>query len=93
MIIKGFFNIKRIVEIAPPNAIEPVSPINTLAGYLLYFKNPINPPIKATENTDILSWPVLKETSAKKIITIIVTEVFNPSKPSVKFTAFVKATK
>ena len=46
MIIKGFFNIKRIVEIAPPNAIEPVSPINTLAGYLLYFKNPINPPIK-----------------------------------------------
>ena len=33
--------------IAPPSAIEPVSPMNTSAGKALYQRNPIVPPISA----------------------------------------------
>ena len=36
-----------MAETKPPNAREPVSPINTLAGYTLYKKNPSNAPTKA----------------------------------------------
>ena len=33
--------------IAPPSAIEPVSPMKTSAGKALYQRNPIVPPISA----------------------------------------------
>ena len=66
----------------PPSANEPVSPINTLAGYTLYKKNPINAPTKAAE---IGSNPVPIETIVKNTAIIIVTLVASPSSPSVKF--------
>ena len=38
-----------IAAIAPPNANEPVSPINTFAGWALKTKNPSTAPTTATE--------------------------------------------
>ena len=63
---------------------EPVSPINTLAGYTLYKKNPSNAPTKAAE---IGSKPGSnpEATAVKNTAIIIVTLVASPSRPSVKF--------
>ena len=41
---KGIFKYNAIPAIAPPSSNEPVSPMNTCAGYILNNKNPIKAP-------------------------------------------------
>ena len=73
---------------APPNAIEPVSPINTLAGFTLNTKNPIHPPIVAAANVaTATSLATNKANATKKVDTTAVIPEASPSRPSVKFTA------
>ena len=43
----GIFTYKAILDITPPNSNEPVSPINTFAGYALNPKNPKQAPAVA----------------------------------------------
>lgn len=83
----GILSINAIDETKPPKASEPVSPINTLAGYTLYKKNPSNAPTKAAE---IGSKPdfVPAATAVKNTAIITVTLVAKPSRPSVKFAPF-----
>ena len=87
----SIFSISAKVPITPPRASEPVSPINIFAGKALNFKNPSKAPAKAIAKTATSKFCVLKPTIAKKVNTIIVTEVASPSTPSVKFTALVTA--
>ena len=42
---KGTFSINASAATKPPRAKEPVSPINTLAGYVLKIKKPSRVPI------------------------------------------------
>ena len=37
---------------APPKAIEPVSPMKSLAGFLLKIRNPRHTPLSAVQNTN-----------------------------------------
>lgn len=75
----------------PPIAIEPVSPINTDAGFELKAKYPINTPAKINAVVEILAKVVLAIKNTQKN-TGIETEANKPSIPSVKFTAFVVPT-
>ena len=71
----------------PPSARDPVSPMNTFAGYTLNSKNPISPPTTAQVIGSIpLFVPI--ETTVKNTATISVTLDASPSRPSVKFTPF-----
>jgi len=81
-----------MAAIAPPKAIDPVSPIKTLAGWALNLRNPRQAPVKAPENITMLSNPKFKATKLKKDETINVTPAANPSRPSVRFTLLVVAT-
>ena len=47
IINNGICNIYAVAATNPPNAKEPVSPINTLAGYTLNNKNPNKAPTTA----------------------------------------------
>ena len=69
----------------PPSASEPVSPINTLAGYTLNSRNPRSAPTTAQV---IGSIPLLVPiaTTVKNVATSTVTLDARPSRPSVKFT-------
>ena len=73
------------------SASEPVSPINTRAGYILKNKNPIVLPSTIDENADISLFPNRTDAITKNIIIIAVTPDAKPSKPSVKFKLFVHA--
>ena len=89
----GIFRSIAISATDAPKKSEPVSPINTFAGYLLYHKNPIKPPINATENTVTpYSLNTIYDTSIKNIPTIVVILDAKPSSPSVRFTAFTTPT-
>ena len=85
----GIFKYKAIPAIAPPKSKDPVSPINTLAGWRLNIKNPKQAPIKIVPAnvTSLIPNIILIDTRQVKII--VVTLVDNPSIPSVKLTAFV----
>ena len=92
-----------IIPNIAPNAKEPISPINTWAGYVLYQRNPIPEPMRAPQKTinspESGRWGKYKY-SAIKLFPIayaikpsappIKTEgkIANPSNPSVRFTAF-----
>lgn len=73
------------------SASEPVSPINTFAGYMLNNKNPIVLPKTIEENADISLFPSLIDAITKNIIIIAVTPAAKPSNPSVRFKLFVHA--
>ena len=71
----------------PPSAREPVSPINTLAGYTLNSRNPRSAPTTAQVIGSIpLFVPIA--TTVKNVATKTVTLDARPSSPSVKFTPF-----
>ena len=74
----------------PPRNIEPVSPINILAGCQLKIRNPIQAPMATIERTESSALYVIFATKTKNISTGIVTPVASPSIQSVKFTALVK---
>ena len=46
-----------VTAMMPPMVSEPVSPINTCAGYALYHRKPISAPMKAHMNTTSSSDP------------------------------------
>ena len=81
----GILHISAYDATNPPSAKDPVSPINTLAGYALNIKNPIRLPITAPV-TGVTLNSALSPISMKNIATIIVTDEQSPSSPSVKFT-------
>ena len=71
----------------PPSARDPVSPINTLAGYTLKSTKSHQRPYHRAGNGSIpLFMPTA--TTVKNTATSTVTEEARPSRPSVKFTPF-----
>ena len=58
--IIGFDKYIAILAKTPPKNNEPVSPINTFAGWKLYIKNPIQLPAITLESIDNGSFPLLK---------------------------------
>ena len=97
-----------IIPNIAPNAKEPISPINTWAGYVLYQRNPIPEPMRAPQKTinspESGRWGKYKY-SAIKLFPIAYAikpsappiktdgKIANPSNPSVRFTAFEDPTK
>ena len=69
----------------PPRAREPVSPMNTFAGYTLNSKKPNRLPTTAPVIGLIPLFSPMA-TTVKNVATRIVTLVQRPSRPSVKFT-------
>ena len=86
---KGIFKYNAIPAIAPPSSNEPVSPMNTCAGYILNNKNPKLVPIIIDPNIVVSFIFHIIEIMVNVAIINVVTPVDNPSIPSVKFTAFV----
>ncbi len=89
------------VAIAPPSAIEPVSPMNISAGNALNQRNPITPPISAAATIAMSRYSSLRAAtvSAERIQSIdaiarsVISEIAHvpaarPSIPSVRLTAF-----
>ena len=87
--------------IAPPSAIEPVSPMNTSAGKALYQRKPIAPPISAAPTIARSSFVGAPVTGARAermyVRTAIVVNVksemiavpaASPSRPSLRLTPF-----
>ena len=71
----------------PPNAREPVSPMNTLAGYTLNSRKPRSAPTTAHVIGEMpLLVPIA--TTVKNVATSTVTLEARPSRPSVKFKPF-----
>ena len=87
----GTFRYIAITDTAPPSRSEPVSPINIFAGCKLNNKNAKHIPIKLAPNTTISFTPVTIPITVKQVNIIVVTDVLNPSIPSVKFIALVVA--
>ena len=84
MIYSGICIIYAVPATKPPSAREPVSPMNTLAGYTLKRRNPINAPTTAQVIGSIpLFVPIA--TTVKNVATRTVTLDARPSSPSVKF--------
>ena len=77
-----------IAPITAPNDNEPVSPINILAGCVLYIRNPIKLPTSIKLNIPISSNPTINDIKLKAINAIADNPPAKPSNPSVKFTAF-----
>ena len=84
---KGAFRINASAATKPPRAKDPVSPINTLAGYVLKIKKPSRVPtiIIAVRYTGD---SIFNESTTKNIAITTVTEVASPSSPSVKLAPF-----
>ena len=87
--INGIFKYNAIPDITPPKNNEPVSPINTLAGYILNIKNANTAPITIAPNTTISFTPSIVAIIVKHVIIIVHTLGDKPSIPSVKFIALV----
>ena len=87
MINNGICIIYAVPATKPPSAREPVSPINTLAGYTLNNKNPRSAPTTAQViGSTPLFVPIA--TTVKNVATRTVTLDASPSSPSVKFVPF-----
>ena len=82
---RGICIINALDATNPPRAREPVSPINTFAGYTLNSRKPSRLPTTAPV---MGLMPVFSPmaTTVMKVATRIVTLVHRPSRPSVKFT-------
>ena len=83
--------IDNVASINPKN-VEPVSPINIFAGLKLNGKNPKHEPISAIPKIAIEYSPTLIDINTSDIDIIADTPAANPSRPSIKFTAFVMNT-
>ena len=84
---------------APPNAKEPVSPMNTFAGFTLYTKKPRHTAATIAPKYATLSAPIefvidaaMRPITEKAIAATADVPPARPSRPSVKFTAFVAPT-
>ena len=78
----GIWSIYAVAATNPPRASDPVSPINTLAGYTLKSRNPKSAPTTAHVIGSIpLAVPMA--TAVKKVAIITVTLLASPSSPSV----------
>ncbi len=77
---------------APPKASDPVSPINTFAGWALKTKNPNTAPTTATEKIDSSNCSAFQARTANAPKAIALVPDTSPSNPSVKLTAFEKPT-
>lgn len=79
-----------IIPSVAPRQREPVSPINILAGCVLYTKNPNRNPVIANENRAISLYPsnhpAFSDSKPNVINAIIESPVASPSKPSVRLT-------
>ena len=77
---------------APPSANDPVSPINTFAGWALKTRKPRTAPTMATEKmaTSYCDWFQANTANAPKAMAAV--PETSPSSPSVKLTAFEKPT-
>ena len=82
-------NIKAEAMTKPPNASEPVSPINTLAVFRLNIKNPKHDPTIILPKTITSFTSKIIAITVKHVAIIADILVLNPSIPSVKFIAFV----
>ena len=91
-IIIGSLMINAAPVTAPPRKSEPVSPINTFAGWRLNIRNPISAPISAPEIKFSEGLTKLNATNAKNPATTRVTVDARPSTPSVRFTLFTMPT-
>ncbi|MNP65317.1 hypothetical protein D3C76_1608970 [compost metagenome] len=80
-----------IAPIAPPIPNEPVSPINTLAGWALNTRKPSTAPIMAAAHTPAAIDVACIATTAYAAKAMALTPDNSPSTPSVKLTAFVTA--
>ena len=77
----GIWSIYAVAATNPPRASDPVSPINTLAGYTLKSRNPKSAPTTAHVIGSIpLAVPMA--TAVKKVAIITVTLLASPSSPS-----------
>ena len=87
MINMGICSIYAVEATNPPNARDPVSPMNTLAGYTLNSRKPRSAPTTAHVIGEMpLLVPIA--TTVKNVATSTVTLEARPSRPSVKFTPF-----
>ena len=76
----------------PPRKSEPVSPINTFAGWKFQTRKPRQPPATAALNAVTPSIKSVLEISIKETATKKVIEPSRPSTPSVRLTAFTMPT-
>ena len=98
-ISSGWRSTSEAMTYAPPSAKEPVSPMNTRAGYVLKRRKPMHAPAVAsasTITTDVASGssPALFINSAispSVTMTTVVTEELRPSTPSMRLTELVVA--
>ena len=70
----------------PPKASEPVSPMNTFAGYTLNIRKPSKAPITAAEQSIKPLSANLSPMHMKNAAATAVTDEHKPSRPSVKLT-------
>ena len=83
----------KIIDKQNPTKLDPVSPINVLAGLKLYGKNPHKEPHSAViKIIDINAEPLSENTIKREMQEIIAIPVDNPSSPSIRFIAFVNPT-
>ena len=87
------FTNTEIIAKAPPSASEPVSPINTFAGFALKIKKPSNAPVTANANNAISACSLNSAITPNAANAIDAVPATRPSKPSVKLTALEKPTK
>ena len=80
----GILSIYAVDATNPPSAREPVSPMNTFAGYTLYTRKPRRHPT-AAQATGATPESVPTATTAKNVAMRTVTDDASPSSPSVKF--------
>ena len=83
----GILSIYAVAATKPPSASEPVSPMNTLAGYTLNTRNPSSAPT-AAQVTGATPEPVPIATTVKNVAIRAVTDDARPSSPSVKLEPF-----
>ena len=75
-----------------PSAKDPVSPMNILAGYLLYTRNPKQAPAITINGNDPLEFPYEIINIADAIEAIAIIPAARPSIPSIRLTEFIDPT-
>src|SRR5574344_2025452 len=83
--------IATVAKTAPSDS-EPVSPINTLAGYPLNIRKPASVPTNIKQNIPISSCPISSDIKANATNDIADRPPAKPSNPSVKLTALLNPT-
>ena len=90
--MRGISYANAVAATAPPKNRLPVSPINILAGFMLYGINPKDAPVRIAKIRAISVCPVKRHMTNTDIEAIDETPTASPSRPSMRFTAFVTPT-